>query len=530
MSKTPFMRQMKSAASIAGEAVKRNVPVEQVIEERVQHTISRREFLQKALLASAVLAVPPVVFNVGAKLVNAATAPRVAIVGAGLAGLTAAYRLKQAGINAQVYEASSRIGGRCFTGRNAFNEGQTYEHGGELINTDHADILNLIQELNLQVDDLWAYENGDFRVVMDGSLCSLEEFSRMFLDVWAPLQRDRKAAGDVTLYNHHTARGKQLDNMSIVDWLTANVPNGMNSKFAKEADLAYTASVGLESSKLSALSMIYAMSTSSKEEYSPFGSGGEERYHVRGGNDLIPQGLANKLSGQITLSSPLECIRKNNDGTYSLTFTGRMSSVLADYVILALPVATLRDVEINRAGFRSLKQTAIAELGVGTNSKLALQFTDRHWESLGSSGAFVSDAYQDTWEATRGQTGQSGIMVSFTGGNRGNSFGSGSVNSHAQDFLQLIEHDLPGLSAKWNGKAKLDYWPGYKWTKGSYSCYKVGQYTKFRGILGEPEGNCFFAGEHTSLQFQQFLNGAVETGNLAANKVLSRLNVHSVLT
>ena len=93
MSKTPLMRQLKSAAKIAGEASNRNVPVEQVIEERVQHSFTRREFLKKAFLASAVMMVPPVVLNVGTKIVNAATAPRVAIIGAGLAGLTAAYRL-----------------------------------------------------------------------------------------------------------------------------------------------------------------------------------------------------------------------------------------------------------------------------------------------------------------------------------------------------------------------------------------------------------------------------------------------------
>ncbi len=527
MSKTPLMRQLLSAAKIAGEASNRNVPVEQVIEEHVQQSVTRREFLKKAILASAVMMVPPVVLNAGTKIVNAATAPRVAIIGAGLAGLTAAYRLKQAGVNAQVYEASSRIGGRCFTGRDAFNDGQIYEHGGELINTDHTYLLNLIKELNLQIDDLWDYEKGDFRIVMDGALCDFAEMSKMFLDVWNPLQKDRKDAGNVTLYNKYTTRGKQLDNMSIVDWLNKNVRGGMNSKFSKIVDIAYTASVGLESTELSALSMIYAMSTSTKEEFSPFGTGGEERFHVRGGNDQVPQQLASKLNGQITLSSPLESIRKNNDGTYSLHFAGRISSVQADYVILALPVATLRDVEIDRAGFRSIKKTAIAELGVATNSKLALQFTDRHWESLGSNGAFVSDAYHDTWDTTRGQLGQSGIMVDFTGGKLGNSFGSRSANAYAQDFLKLIEKDLPGISKKWNGKATLDNWPGYKWTKGSYSCYKVGQYTKFRGLLGEPEGNCFFAGEHTSLEYQQFLNGAVETGDIAAKQVLSRLKVKS---
>lgn len=525
MSKTPLMRHLQKAARIASEAAHRDVSVEQVIEE---HKLSRREFLQKAMLATAVMALPPVVLNLGTKIVNAATAPRVVVVGAGLAGLTAAYRLKQAGINAQVYEASSRIGGRCFTGRNDFADHQTFEHGGELINTDHMDILNLISELGLQVDDLWAYSNGDFRLIMDGQLADFEELSRLFLDVWKPLQKDRKDIGDVTLYNRFTARGKELDNMSMKDWLQLNVPNGMNSLLSKVVDVAYTASMGLEISQLSSLEMIYAMSTSTKQEFSPFGTGSEERYHVHGGNDLVAHKMAEKLSGQINLSSPLESLIQNTDGTYSLHFSSKFSSVQADYVILALPATTLRDVSLDKSGFRSLKREAITQIGMATCSKMALQFTDRHWESLGSSGDIVSDRYQDTWDATRGQSGKSGILVDFTGGNMGNSFGKGSVDQHAQNFLKAIEPDLPGLTEKWNGIAKLDYWPGYKWTKGSYSCYTVGQYTKYRGILGEPEGNCFFAGEHTSLKFQQFLNGAVETGNIAASKVLSKLKSAAV--
>ncbi|MGD8191470.1 FAD-dependent oxidoreductase [Brevibacillus ginsengisoli] len=528
MSNSPFIRQLKSAASVAREAATRNVPVEQVMEERLQNSISRRDFLQKAMLTASVLAVPPTIWNLGTRIVHAEASPRVAVVGAGLAGLTAAYRLKQAGIIAQVYEASTRVGGRCWTKRDGFADGQMIERGGELINSDHTALLQIINELNLQVDDLWAYEKGDFRVIIDGSLYSFEETAKTFSQIWKKLQADARDAGPDTFYNQYTKRGQQLDHMSVVDWINATVPSGMKSKFGKMVDLAYTASVGMESSEISALTLVYGMSQSSKDEFEPFGPS-DERYHVHGGNDLVPQGLAKVLKNQIQTSYPLEAIKQNSDGSYTLGFSNGKNTK-ADYVILALPVATLRNVDISRAGFRDLKNTAIAEMGVATCSKLALQFTDRHWESLGSSGAFVSDeGYQDTWDATRGQSGQSGILVDFTGGKIGDSFGSGSATSYAKDFLKLIEPELPGLSSKWNGKAVLDYWPGYPWAKGSYSCYTVGQYTKFRGIMGEPEGNCFFAGEHTSLKYQQFMNGGVETGERAAQEVLSRLKVTAAI-
>ncbi len=124
---------------------------------------------------------------------------------------------------------------------------------------------------------------------------------------------------------------------------------------------------------------------------------------------------------------------------------------------------------------------------------------------------------------TRGQAGASGILVDYTGGNIGNSFGSGTPSSRAQQFLAQIEPVLPGLSAKWNGRATIDYWAGNPWTNGSYSYWKVGQYTKFAGAEREIEGACHFAGEHTSIDFQGYLNGAVETGQRAAGEVITAL-------
>jgi monoamine oxidase len=181
-------------------------------------------------------------------------------------------------------------------------------------------------------------------------------------------------------------------------------------------------------------------------------------------------------------------------------------------------------VDYRDAGFSALKQTAIREMGMGTNSKLHLQFSSRHWESLGCNGeTFADTGYQNTWDVTRAQPGTAGILVNYTGGNVGASFGTGNAATHAQSFLARLEPVLPGIMAQWNGKASLDFWPAYPWTRGSYSHWKVGQYTRFAGIEGRPEGNCHFAGEHTSVDFQGYLNGAVETGQRAAGEVLAAL-------
>ena len=144
--------------------------------------------------------------------------------------------------------------------------------------------------------------------------------------------------------------------------------------------------------------------------------------------------------------------------------------------------------------------------------------------ALPNAGEPYSDrGYQNTWEVTRAQPGTSGILVDYTGGTVGASFGSGTPTTRAQQFLAQLEPVLPGATAQWNGRAAIDYWAGYPWTKGSYSYWKVGQYQRFAGVEKEIEGAVHFCGEHTSQDSQGYLNGAVETGERAAAEVLDAI-------
>ncbi|MBN6189402.1 FAD-dependent oxidoreductase [Aneurinibacillus sp. BA2021] len=529
MARTPLLNRLQAAVSVVKEASSRNVTVEQVLQEKEEATLSRREFLQRAAFTAAALAVPPVIWGLGSRAAQAATAPRIAIVGAGLAGLTCAYRLKQAGITAEVYEASNRLGGRCFSIRNVFADGQVAEHGGELIDTDHTAILGLVQECGLEVDHLLMAEKPgteDFYHFF-GAPYTFREATSAFSEIWDKLHKDLAHAGYPTTYKKYTPRGLQLDQMAITDWINETVAGGTASPFGKLLDIAYTIEYGAEASEQSALNLLYLLGYSEKKTFQIFGPS-DEAYHVRGGNDQIVARLSESLAGQIQLQHALTALRKNADDTYTLLFDGAGTrEVTADFVVLALPFSMLRQIDYRQAGFKGLKETAIQELGMGTNSKFALQFTDRHWEGLGCNGATYADTgYQNTWEVSRAQPGTSGILVNFTGGAVGSSFGQGSMASHATRFFRGIEPVLPGLKQKWNGKAVIDHWPGYRWTKGSYAYYKIGQYTRFAGVEGEVEGGCYFAGDHTSLDFQGYMNGAVETGEAVAKALAKRVKAN----
>jgi monoamine oxidase len=459
---------------------------------------------------------------------RAAAAPRIVVVGAGLAGLTCAHRLKQAGYTAQVYEVTDRLGGRCWTIRGAFVDGQIGEHGGELIDQGHNAIRNLAQELGLSLDNLLRAEANGAELLgyLDGAPYSFEEITDDLKKVWQKIHADVSAASYPTLFDSYTQRGLELDLMSIVDWIEESVPGGTASRLGQLLDVAYNIEYGAESSEQSSLNLLYLLGYAGQGQLRVFGKS-NEKYHVRGGNDQIPARLGAALAGQITTGAELVAIRQTAAGAYSLSFRigSKTTTVTADKVVLALPFSILRrSVDLSAAGFSARKLVAIREQGMGTNSKLHVQFRSRPWNALGSNGeTFADTGYQNTWEVSRAQLGAAGILVNYTGGDIGASFGSGTPTQRAQQFLAQIEPVLPGLSAQWNGRATVDFWPAYPWTRGSYSYWKVGQYTGFSGIEGRQEGNAHFCGEHTSIDFQGYLNGAVETGERAAGEVIADL-------
>jgi len=97
------------------------------------------------------------------------------------------------------------------------------------------------------------------------------------------------------------------------------------------------------------------------------------------------------------------------------------------------------------------------------------------------------------------------------------------MNQIVSEALSSLEPVLPGLSSRYNGLSTLDYWPGKPWSRGSYAYWKVGQYTTIAGSEGVRERNVHFCGEHTSFDYQRYLNGAVDSGNTAAAEVIADL-------
>jgi monoamine oxidase len=514
LARTPLASILQKSFLLAGTETKKPLSTGQASTLDNNH-------LQKALLT------PQKYTNEGGK-----AAPRIVIVGAGLAGLTSAYRLKQAGITSTIYEATDRVGGRCWTRRGYFNDKQIVERGGELIDTCHIEIQELAKELGLELDNLIMAEPVDSKpfYFFDQRPYSFDEVTNDFIKILPKLQKDLKAVGETTLYNSYTERGFELDHMSIVDYINETVQEGIHSRFGKLLALAYSIENGADAHQQSALNLLYMLGFAQNEPFRMYGDS-DECFHIRGGNDQLPALLAKKLHGQIVFNAQLIKIEQSIQNQLTLVFRNKEKEwkVIADKVILALPFSILRTIDYQNARFRPLKETAIEELGMGVNTKLHVQFVNRFWNVLGNNGeTFADTGYQQTFESSRSQPGNSGILVNFLGGEPAAqllAYTDKELEEKTKEFLDKLEPALPGSNNKWNGLATVDHWLSNQWSKGAYSYWKVGQYTKFAGILGEREGNILFAGEHTSIKFPGYLNGAVETGERAAHEVINDMKV-----
>ncbi len=375
--------------------------------------------------------------------------------------------------------------------------------------------------MGLTLDDLHAHEppGSEELYFFHGARYARAEATRDFQKILPRLQADLAAAGEGTSWEKSTPAGRALDQISIADWIRKNVPGGLESNLGRLLRVAYTTEYGGEIAEQSALNLVYQLGETKPGRFDLLGSS-DERFHVRGGNDLIVRQLGEKLRDHIEQPRKLVTLRRLSDGRFDLVFD--RGNVTADKVVLAIPFTMLRrSVDLSRAGLSPRKMMAIHELGMGTNSKLHLQFNERVWEKRGYNGEVFADAgFQNCWDTTRAQPGRAGILLNFTGGKIGAAFGRGDETSHAKEFLREIEPAIPGLTSAWNQKTAVTCWLKNPWSRGSYSFWRVGQYTKFAGYEGVREGNLHFCGEHTS-EFQGFMNGAVESGERVAQEVLA---------
>ena len=524
--KTPLLAFLQNACRSAAICDDYNISIEELEEKRFEarHRNLRRNLLEsrRDFLKSAVGAAIGTLLLSGVKEVKARPAtPNIVIVGAGIAGLNAAYQLGKRGFRATVYEGSSaNAWGRIQTRKSG--NGLTAELGGEFIDSDHADIRQLAREFSLPLIDTVA-DAATSKLIKDSYYFGGRHYSERdvigkFKQVARKIKADAASLPESINYNSPALSPGvlALDRTSIEQYLTVNL--GLRSDWLYDLlNVAYTSEFGLDIGEQSALNFLTMINTDVSRGFEIFGDS-DERYKIRGGNSKLIEALINRLDGQIETNRELEAVRQK-DGKYTLHFSAG-SEVTADYLVLAIPFSTLRKVDLSRVALRPKKREVIKNLGYGTNSKLLLDVSARVWHQQRRAGYLFSEKVQNGWDNSQGQNQNRGLggYTVYVGGEAGRNLHEDKAGS----YVSNLEGAFKGFESVHTATEVIN-WSKTRFSNASYSCYKVGQWTALSGAEFEPDSNLFFCGEHCSSDYQGYMNGGAETGGRVAMTLLRKL-------
>ena len=372
-------------------------------------------------------------------------------------------------------------------------------------------------ELGLTLDDLEAAARKrpglHPRLFLDGEVRRFADVYRDQHLIGARARADARRVRDFR-WDRATRAARRLDEMTAAEWLDGALPDRSQRLLRLATEQLMAEEYGLDVGRLSAISMLL--------QFGPFAVESDERFHVHGGNDQLAWGMAERLPpATLQLDSPLTSLRRRGSG-YALSFAGKPTEDRADIVVLCLPFPALRRVDLGRAGLGARKRRCVEELGMGTDAKLLLQFR-RHLSHYDRWNGEFYDEHVDTWSSSTDEPGRPGLLTVYSGG----SYGAAQTGPHphgpaprgrVRAALTRIDRAVPGIAPGWNGRAWLDHWASDPWTHGSYAAFEPGQYTRYWGFVGLPEGRLLFGGEHTAMSAQGFLEGAVRSGERCAQE------------
>lgn len=452
--------------------------------------ITRRSFL-----AQASLAVPGFALHAQSR---SRSQHSCVIVGAGLAGLTAAYRLSSAGWKVTVLEARNRAGGRAWSYRFAQAPQLSCEMGGEWIGKDHKQILALARELNVALEPhayrVWLLQHGQFRA--PGSW----GFSPQSQMAWKRFMAQ---------YKSYTERDKHR--LDEYDWWTWLGKIGLTDDDRRIREIMDSTDYGESIREVSAF---VAADEYVDTDYINPNNTDEMDFHVRGGNSELVKAIAARLpAGSLRLNAPVTKIAQQ-PGKVTVTAAG--ATYTADACIFTAPASVLNSIHFDPP-LSSEKALAADELEYGRIIKSQMLFNRRFWPAENFSLMSDETSHQ-YYHSTEGQPGTLGILCSYACGDKADVLAAQSKTERQAQLLRDLKAVSPDAAA-----ALIDSvdqpWQDDPWVHGAYAIYRPGQWFRIRPLLEAPHGKVLFAGEHVG-DWQGFMEGAVSTGEIAAAHLL----------
>jgi monoamine oxidase len=408
------------------------------------------------------------------------------VIGAGLAGLAAAQKLKTAGWNVTVLEARSRTGGRVFSHTMS---GLVCELGAEWVGESHERIKALCRDFGipLQKHQFEDYLMRDGRVFKPGD--------------WG-FSAKAKAEFEKVIGGYGKLSEAQKRSIDSLDWWTYLEKIGFSPDDLRLRDLMDSTDFGESIRHVSAFGAL--------AEYAESSPKNEMDYKMTGGNSrLVEEFLKRVGAGNVRLSSP---VRKIDQRAGTVTVSTDTGSFKCDAVICTVPTNALLKIRMNPP-LPALQLKAAERLNYARIVKNSVLYDERFWKA--DDFSMVTDATSHYYfHSTQKQDGRQGILTAYAIGEKADVLASQSDSRR----MNVITRDLIDLdpAAPQLARSIATYaWQRDEITDGAYALYRPGQWFGLRPILQRPHGKVLFAGEHLA-DWQGFMEGAIETGESAA--------------
>lgn len=451
---------------------------------------------------------------------------KILVVGAGLAGLVVAYRLRQAGLWADVVEARDRIGGRVHTLQNACGTKIPAELGGEAIDSNHRHLLALARELGLIIVDVQAAgpDKGEDSYWFNGQPVTKASLMAEFDQIGPRLAADiEKLQGFLRSHSPQPEPAIQaLDALSIPAYLAQiDAP----PLIRQGVIAAYTTRYAWDAADQSCLNFL-SVTDPAPGQFRLFGHS-DERFYIEDGNHHLPARLAAAVTDQLELDTQLESLSDLGNSRYQVSLKQGQTCCdrIYDQVVITIPFNLLRQIPL-KVELPPQQQAAIQHLGYSRPTKVITAYRSKPWQQYGATGHLSTDLpLEHIWETTQSLWSPDISLLTNYLSNR-HQLGSQpqDLEHYGHQLAQQLDRIYPGLNAaRITGEAAIarSTWIEDPYSQGGYSYYRVGQWTQFYGHEAQPVGNLFFAGEHCSQQHQGYMEGACETGEKIAAAILS---------
>ena len=433
----------------------------------------------------------------------------VVIIGAGFAGLTAAYELLAAGYDVTVLEARERVSGRVIS-FDDFIPGRIVEGGGELIGSNHRLWAAYAKKFGLEFLEV-PDSDADWPVVIDGKLLSEREAELLWEgldDILEQIGGDAEPILADTPWESPDAR--KLDLIAVPDKvMSVDAP-----EIAKRALIAdFVSETGVPPERQSYLALLTAVNGGSLEKYWTE----TKVYHCKGGNQQLAQKLVAATGAErILLNMPVNGVKIAGDRVVVACADGR--SFAADDAILTVPPSVWDQIEFDPP------LPAVLRPQMGHNVKYLISLKNRFWLSDNLSPESLSNGtVQATWESTAGQAGDAPAgMVAFSGGAGADAMSVLPPDRRDAAYAEELRLRYPKFADAFVASRFMD-WPSVPWTRASYSFAAPGEVTTMGPILDQGiEGRLHFAGEHACYKFAGYMEGALTSGLKIARRLAAR--------